>query len=296
MHIYHLFEQKKCVFSIEIFPPKKDGALATSLFPLLREMQQLQPDFMSVTYGAGGSATNNSTCEIASFLKNELQIEPLAHLTCIHSTHEQVNAVLDTLKQHDIQNVLALRGDNNPELQSPSEFGYASDLVQLIKCSGDFNVVGACYPEGHVESENLRIDVERMRYKIEAGVSHLITQLFFDNGCYFRLLNMARKAGYTLPIQAGVMPIVNTRQVQRTVALSSASLPPKFTKMLSKYDANAEALFDAGIDYAIEQMRDLIIGGADGVHLYAMNNPVVAKRIYDGICDLLPSKGDTICK
>ena len=161
------------------------------------------------------------------------------------------------------------------------------DRAQAITEYGGFSLAGACYPEGHVESASLARDVESLQYKIDAGVSHLITQLFFDNGTFYRFLNLARKAGITVPVQAGVMPIVNVRQISRTVALSSASLPHSFTKMISRWEHDEQALFDAGIDYAISQIRDLITGGADGVHLYAMNNPEVARRVYDGVSDLL---------
>lgn len=290
MLISEMFRKKPCVFSIEVFPPKKEGAVQSVLYPALEEMRGLRPDFISVTYGAGGGAAGQSTAQIASYLKNELGVESLAHLTCVHSTREQVNAALAALRAAGVENVLALRGDVNPALPRQTDFTYASDLTAAIAAFGGFDIAGACYPEGHAECASLRQDVENLRHKVDAGATHLITQLFFDNGCYYRFLNMARKAGVAVPVQAGVMPIVTGRQIERTVKLSSASLPPRFTKMISKYADDAQALFDAGIDYAIEQLRDLITGGADGVHLYAMNNAAVARRVYDGICDLLPGR------
>lgn len=290
MLISEMFRKKPCVFSIEVFPPKKEGAVQSVLYPALEEMRGLRPDFISVTYGAGGGAAGQSTAQIASYLKNELGVESLAHLTCVHSTREQVNAALAALRAAGVENVLALRGDVNPALPRQTDFTYASDLTAAIAAFGGFDIAGACYPEGHAECASLRQDVENLRHKVDAGATHLITQLFFDNGCYYRFLNMARKAGVAVPVQAGVMPIVTGRQIERTVKLSSASLPPRFTKMISKYGDDPRALFDAGIDYAIEQLRDLITGGADGVHLYAMNNAAVARRVYDGICDLLPGR------
>lgn len=287
MHICEKFKEKPCVFSIEVFPPKKAEATAESLYPVLKTMSSLNPDYISVTYGAGGGEAGKSTGEIAGYIKNELGIESLAHLTSVNATKSQVMETMKTLQEKNVENILALRGDLDPAAPRKTDFPHGSDLAKFIHDNGSFGIAGACYPEGHVESSSLREDVANLRYKQEAGVGHLITQLFFDNIHYYRFLNLARKTGITLPVQAGIMPIVNKRQIQRTIALSSASLPPKFTKMISRYDHDEQALFDAGIEYAVEQIRDLIEGGADGIHLYAMNNAVVAQRVYEGICDLL---------
>ena len=269
MFIHEMFQQKPCVFSVEVFPPKKAGAAEETLYPVLRELCTLGPDYISVTYGAGGGTAGQSTAKIASYIKNGLHVEALAHLTCVNSTRVQVEETLTRLREDNVENVLALRGDINPDLPRRMDFLHASDLAKAIA---------------------LKADVESLRYKAEAGVSHLITQLFFDNVSYYRFLNMARKAGISLPVQAGIMPIVSKRQIERTVALSSASLPPQFTKMISRYDHDEQALFDAGIEYAVTQIRDLITGGADGIHLYAMNNARVARLVYEGIRDLLPER------
>jgi len=290
MYIAELYRQTPCVFSIEVFPPKKEGAVEGVLYPTLEKMRALQPDFISVTYGAGGGEAGRSTARIAAHIKNNLGVESLAHLTCVYATRAGISGTLTELKTAGVENILALRGDRSPDRPPETDFPYASDLAAAITQFGGFDVAGACYPEGHFESPSLRQDVENLRHKAEAGVTHLITQLFFDNVCFYRFLNLARKAGLSLPVSAGVMPIVNHRQIERTVALSSASLPPKFTKMVSKYDGDAQGLFEAGIEYAIEQIRDLIAGGADGIHLYAMNNAEVAARVYDGIRDLLPKR------
>ncbi len=288
MYIRQLFAQKPCVFSIECFPPKVADNYP-KMQQTLREMKELAPDYISVTYGAGGTAPGGiSTCQIASFIKNELGIEPLAHLTCMGADPQKVDQVLDQLFGAGIRNVLALRGDKNPNLPLSREFPHASDLSAYIRGKyGSFGLSGACYPEGHTESPSPAQDVAMLKVKQEAGVSHLVSQLFFDNAKYYRFLNMARKAGVDLPISAGVMPIVRQSQIQRTVALSSASLPSAFTKMISRYQDDEASLYQAGIEYAVNQLRDLIEGGADGVHLYAMNNPDVARQVKQGIEDLL---------
>lgn len=224
MYIRQLFAQKECVFSIEVFPPKQQASYE-KLQQTLRDMRALQPDFISVTYGAGGvSPGGATTCQLASFIKNELEVEPLAHLTCMGATEQGLRRTLDELFAAGIQNLLPLRGDRGPALQPSKRFAHASDLAAFIRGQyGSFGLSGACYPEGHVESENLARDVQALLYKQQAGVTHLITQLFFDDLYFYRFLNMARKAGVVLPVSAGVMPIVSKRQIERTVALSAAS-------------------------------------------------------------------------
>lgn len=286
MKINKFFENGRPVFSLEVFPPKKSTSL-DAIFGTLDLLKELGPDFISVTYGAGASVADTSTVQIASHIKSKLGIESLAHLTCVASTNEQVDERVAQFKAANIENVLALRGDINPEIEPAHDFEHASDLAKKIMASGDFNVVGACYPEGHYENKTLEIDIDNLKYKIDAGVSHLITQLFFDNSLFYHFIETARARGVNVPVQAGIMPIVNARQIERTVALSGASLPPKFTKMISKYDHDCEALFEAGIEYATEQIIDLIKNGVDGIHLYAMNNAVVAKRVYDGVCSVM---------
>jgi methylenetetrahydrofolate reductase (NADPH) len=287
MNIETLYKKKSCVFSIECFPPKQ-AASYEQMQQTLRRMAGLSPDFISVTYGAGGSAGGVSTVEIADFLKNTLHVEPMAHLICMGSDRAGTAAALAALEKAGVENVLALRGDETPLRPKNPDFRHASDLMEFIRTEAPaVCYAGACYPEGHPESESPAADVENLKYKQAAGAGFLISQLFFDNNQYYRFLNRARKAGLTLPVSAGVMPIVKKTQIERTVALSSASLPPEFTKMISRYQNDEQALFDAGIDYAVRQLRDLIEGGADGVHLYAMNSFTVAERVCDGIRDLL---------
>ena len=287
MYIRQMFAQKPCVFSIECFPPKQVENYA-KMQETLRKMAKLEPSFISVTYGAGGSAGGVSTVEIASFLKNELNVEPMAHLVCMGSDKQSMTDTCDRLFAAGVNNILALRGDRTPLRPESPDFPHASDLARFLRANyGSFGLSGACYAEGHPEAATLGEDIDNLLLKEEAGVSHLITQLFFDNAKFYRFLNMARKRGVHLPVSAGVMPIVKKNQIERTVALSSASLPAEFTKMISRYQDDDAALYEAGIDYAVRQIRDLIEAGADGIHLYAMNNAEVARRIYEGISDLL---------
>lgn len=285
--ISQLYRQKPCVFSIECFPPKQTTKFA-AMQDTLRRMKALDPDFISVTYGAGGSAGGVSSVQVASFLKNELGIQPLAHVLCMGSDRQKAAAQLEALRAAGVRDVLALRGDRTPLRPESPDFHHACDLMDFIRDTApDISFAGACYPEGHPEAESLAADVANLRHKQQAGASHLVSQLFFDNGKYYRFLNMARKAGVTLPISAGVMPIVRRSQIERTVALSSASLPSAFTRMISRWQDDPQSLYQAGIEYAVEQLRDLIEGGADGVHLYAMNDAGVAAAVYAGIRDLL---------
>ena len=287
MKIVDQFKAKRCVFSIECFPPKQTTQM-DKLRATLFAMKDLAPDFISVTFGAGGSAGGISTVEVANLIQNEVGIPALAHLICMGNDKASASRILDELEQVGVHDVLALRGDRTPSRPASPDFVHASDLTAFIKAyKPDFSVHGACYPEGHPEADTLRQDVENLCIKQAAGAEHLVTQLFFDNMYFYRFLNLARRAGITLPVSAGVMPIVKRSQIERTVALSSASLPSDFTHMISRWQDDPAALYDAGIEYAVRQLRDLIEGGADGVHLYAMNDAVVARKVYDGIRDLL---------
>ena len=287
MKIVDQFKAKRCVFSIECFPPKQTTQM-DKLRATLFAMKDLAPDFISVTFGAGGSAGGISTVEVANLIQNEVGIPALAHLICMGNDKASASRILDELEQVGVHDVLALRGDRTPSRPASPDFVHASDLTAFIKAyKPDFSVHGACYPEGHPEADTLRQDVENLCIKQAAGAEHLVTQLFFDNMYFYRFLNLARRAGITLPVSAGVMPIVKRSQIERTVALSSASLPSDFTRMISRWQDDPAALYDAGIEYAVRQLRDLIEGGADGVHLYAMNDAVVARKVYDGIQDLL---------
>ncbi|PID75693.1 MAG: methylenetetrahydrofolate reductase [NAD(P)H] [Deltaproteobacteria bacterium] len=285
MTIKELFTHKK-VFSFEVFPPKKNSSI-TTIYDTLAELSDLQPDFISVTYGAGGNAADNTTCEIASFIKKRYNINSLAHLTCINSSKKDVDTVLESLKKEKITNILALRGDINPDIQRQGDFHYASELVEYIKEKGDFSISGACYPEGHLESENAINDIHFLKQKVDAGVDHLISQLFFDNNLFYSFIEKTRIAGITVPIQAGIMPVVNKKQIERMVSLCGVSLPAKFSKTMKRFEYNNEALRDAGIAYAVNQIIDLVANGVDGIHLYTMNNPYIARKIAGSIKNII---------
>lgn len=288
MKIPEMFQQKKPVFSMEIFPPKKKANI-DSIYETVEKLKVCDPDFISVTYGAGGSMTDNYTCEIASNIKKRFGIETLAHLTCINSSREDVKEMIGRFQAADIKNVLTLRGDIVPDQDIKKDFHHANELAIEVqrKCNDDLEILGACYPEGHYESKSLDEDIQNLKYKIDAGVKVLISQLFFDNQLFYEFVGKARMMGINVPVSAGIMPIINSRQIERTVALSGASLPHDFTKMIGLYENKPEELFEAGIQYASDQIRDLIKSGVDGIHLYIMNNPKVALRVYDNIKDLL---------
>jgi methylenetetrahydrofolate reductase (NADPH) len=288
MRIRETFK-RKTVFSFEIFPPKKTSPVET-IYKTLDELKDLSPDFISVTFSAGGSGNGALSCEIASRIKDNYGITPMIHLPCINYTRNEILSVLSELDKRGIENILALRGDINPDIEPKRQFQYASDLISFIKEHGDFDIAAACYPEGHIESESLVTDVLNLRKKVEAGADHLISQLFFDNAAFSNFRENAAIAGINVPIEAGIMPVVNKKQIERMVAMCGASLPSKFSKMMQKYENNPEALRDAGIAYAIDQIVDLLSDGVDGIHLYTMNNPYIARKIYDAISGIIGSE------
>jgi len=284
--IRDLFKNGRTVFSFEIFPPKKNGSIDT-IYKTLDELTDLRPDFISVTYGAGGSLPGCSTREIVSVIKEKYHTESIAHLTCVNSTKADIDRVIEEFKRYGIENVLALRGDVNPDIPPKEDFKHASDLITYMKERSDLGFSGGCYPEGHPESPSLDEDIENLKRKVDAGAEHLISQLFFDNAQFYIFLEKVRKAGITVPIEAGIMPCVNAKSIQRMVGLCGASLPPKFAKLIARFGDNAEAMRDAGIAYANEQIIDLVSNGADGIHLYTMNNPYVARKISEGVSSVI---------
>ena len=286
MIIETLFEKKKPVLSFEIFPPKKEAELQ-NIDATLETLAKLHPDFISVTFGAGGSSTNNKTVELAKKIKKDYGIEPLVHLTCLSHSREEIKAILNELQEAQLWNVLALRGDRNPDIPPKDDFHYANELVEYIKAQGDFHVSGACYPEVHTEAEDGVTDIRNLKKKVDAGAGHLVSQLFFDNDNFYDFLVKLRIAGIDVPVEAGIMPVTNRAQIKRMVTMCGAVLPEKFEKILEKYGNNKEALFDAGMAYAVSQIVELIAHGVDGIHIFTMNNPVVAGRICDGIRNLV---------
>jgi len=288
MKIKEIFNKKKFVFSFEIFPPKVTSSVET-IYKTLEALSDLRPDFISVTYGAGGGSNQNKTKEISSLIKNKYGIESLAHLTCISSTKEEINHILKELQEEGIENILALRGDIPIEEEVKGDFRYASDLTSFINETGKFDIAGTCYPEGHNDSLNIEEDVKNLKYKIESGVTHLITQLFYDNNDFYRFLDLAKKYNINVPIEAGIMPLTNKKQIQRIATLSGSKIPKKYNKIMDKFEYDTDALADAGIAYATEQIIDLIAMGVDGIHLYTMNNPYIARKTHNSIISIIHS-------
>lgn len=287
MKISEILQTRKLTVSFEIFPPKQDSAY-DGVINCADELSTYQPDFISVTYGAGGGTSSN-TVKIVSHLQNAVGVTPLAHLTCLSSTKAEVGAILDELKAKKIPNILALRGDRPKETDFvPSgDYRNASDLIADIRSKGDFCIGGACYPEGHPESSNKDKDLDNLKIKVDAGCSFLTTQMFFDNNMLYSFLYRAQAKGITVPVLAGIMPVTNGAQLKRMVALSNAYLPPKFLALVDRFGDSNEAMKQAGIAYATEQIIDLITNGVRGIHIYAMNKPDVVRKIMNNISEII---------
>ena len=285
MKIKDIYQNKKTVISLEIFPPKIDSPVET-IYQTLEELSDINPDFISVTYGAGGKAKDR-TVEIASKIKNEYQIESLAHLTCISATKDQIRNSFAEMEKYKVENILALRGDlpEDPDFEFPNplQYRHASDLIQDIKEEGGFSVGGACYPEGHIDCENKIQDIKYLKQKVDMGAEFLITQLFFDNELFYRFMEEIDLAGINVPVSAGIMPVLNKNQIIRITKLAGCVIPPKFQRILNRYEDNPAALKEAGEAYAIEQIIDLMAWGVKGIHLYTMNKPDTARRIIGNI-------------
>jgi methylenetetrahydrofolate reductase (NADPH) len=291
MFIRDLFRRRSPVVSFEIFPPKREYPLET-VYTTVEALRDLGPDFISVTYGAGGSSRER-TVDIAAAVKERWGLTPLAHLTCLEQTEAEVDAVLDTLRERGIHNILALRGDPpQSSLGGASsggeDFHFAADLVRHIttRHPGAFSIGAAAYPEGHATCDSLEEDLRHLKEKVEAGVDFLVTQLFFDNDLFFRFAERLDALDVRVPVTAGIMPVLNARQIGRIVSLSGASIPPKFARIMARYENAPEALADAGIAYATEQIIDLLSWGVAGVHLYTMNRPDVTRRIMANIASV----------
>ncbi len=279
--------EKKPIFSFEVFPPKPTSPVE-SVSNAFAELSALKPDFISVTYGAGGGLNGGAlTCELASKLLHEYGIKPVAHLPCISYTRDEIRTVLQDFREHGITDILALRGDKSPDRPEKNDFRYASDLIEFIRREGDFNISAACYPEVHPEARTAADDLRHLKEKVDKGASHLISQLFFDNSHFYDFREKCDIIGINVPIEAGIMPVVNAAQINRMVSLCGASLPRKFTVMMQRFGHSPEAIRDAGIAYAVDQIVDLAANGVDGIHLYTMNNPYVARRITEAVSGIL---------
>ncbi len=281
-----LYDGKKPVFSCEIYPPKKDADF-TDINNKLMELKEIGPDFISVTYGAGGSNAGKAL-EIASYAKNTCGLEVLSHITSVGFDRKRLEDGLKSFRESSIDNVLALRGDR-PKAMTDDEFNrrdfmHASDMASFIRREyPDFTVAGACYPEKHFEAPDLETDADNLKIKTDSGCSFLISQLFFDNDTFLRLLERMKKKGINVPVSAGIMPITSAKMLGSTVTLSGTSVPKSLSDIIAKYGEEPESMKEAGISYAIKQAENLLKEGVDGIHLYIMNKPRLAKQIFEAI-------------
>ncbi|MBR6823878.1 MAG: methylenetetrahydrofolate reductase [Firmicutes bacterium] len=290
MKLSQLFSQNKLSLSFEVFPPKTDSAFDTVKFAT-EEIAKLRPSFMSVTYGAGGG-TSQYTLDIAKNIKDSHGVPTLAHLTCVSSTKETVREKIAQMQAAGIENVMALRGDLTPALEQTDRskwaYRHAIDLIRDIKESGaDFCIGGACYPEVHPESANQKEDIYYLKEKVDAGCSFLTTQMFFDNNLLYNFLYKIREAGITVPVIPGIMPITNANQVERAIKLSGSFMPQRFKALVDKFGHSPEAMKQAGIVYATDQIIDLFANGITNVHVYSMNKPDVAAQIQSNLSHIL---------
>ncbi|MCI9112515.1 MAG: methylenetetrahydrofolate reductase [NAD(P)H] [Eubacterium sp.] len=286
MKILEILKNNKVTVSFEIFPPKEWSKIENTK-AVVREMSKAKPAFMSVTYGAAGT-TSGFTTEIANEIKAS-GVTPLSHLTCLTSTKDKISSVINELKQNNIENILALRGDIPKDFVFPDEqhFHYAYELVNTIKEQGDFCIGGACYPEVHPESANKVEDIHHLKEKVDCGLDFITTQMFFDNDVFYNFRENCAIKGINIPIIAGIMPITNANQIKRSVELSGCKFPKKFEKIIERFGENPAAMKQAGIIYATEQIIDLMANGQNNIHIYTMNKPDVAEAIMKGLSEII---------
>ena len=286
MKVSELYKKGGRTLSFEIFPPKKDTELE-NIDETLDVLCELKPDFISVTFGAGGSSNCNRTIELAHKIKEKYHVEPVVHLTCLHYDKKEIDEFAGVLRDAGIENILALRGDEREEIPRKNDFAYASDMAAYLKEHYDFCILGACYPECHPESENMVDEIKHLKMKVNAGAEVLLSQLFFDNKIFYDFKERCRIADIDVPVIPGIMPVVKAAQIKRMVSMCNASFPVRFQKIVERYENNKEALFDAGMAYALSQIIDLLVSDTDGIHLYTMNNPRIARRICEGIRNIV---------
>lgn len=285
MKISDILREDKITLTYEVFPPRA-GDTYESVAEKARTIAGLHPAFMSVTYGAGGG-TSAYTVELASDISRRFGVESLAHLTCVSSTKEQVAQLLARLREHGVQNILALRGDIPEAGPTCTDYAYAEELVRDIKAQGDFCVGGACYPEGHPEAGGKINDIEHLKEKVDAGCEFLITQMFFDNSIFYNFLYRIRERGIEVPVIAGIMPVTNRKQIKRITQLSGNYLPEKFKAVVDRFGDDPAAMRQAGVAYATGQIIDLIANGVNHIHVFTMNKPEVAQGIHASLSELL---------
>ena len=294
MKIIDILDTKNMSLSFEVFPPKKESTFE-SVVAATEEIAACHPAFMSVTYGAGGG-TSRYTMEIAKNIKDKYNVPTLAHLTCVSSSRNMVHQKIQEMKEMGIVNVMALRGDLTPELEKtdPSTWDYkhATELVRELKEAGDFCVGAACYPEVHPDSVNQKDDLTHIKEKVEAGADFLTTQMVFDNNLFFNFMYKIREIGVTVPIIPGIMPITNANQVSRMVDLSNAYIPRKLLAICDRFRDSPEAMMQAGIAYATDQIIDLISNGVRGIHIYTMNKPEIAGAIIKNVDQIIKATNE----
>ncbi len=290
MKLTDIIKQDKLALSFEVFPPKTDSAFE-SVKSATEQIAALKPAFMSVTYGAGGG-TSKFTLDIAKNIKETYGVPTIAHLTCVSSTKETVHKKIEEIKAAGIKNIMALRGDIPADMLNSDrtkwEYHHAVDLIRELKeCSDDFCIGGACYPEIHPESKNRAEDIQHLKEKVEAGAEFLTTQMFFDNNLLYSFLYKIREAGITVPIVPGIMPITNANQVERAIKLSGSHMPQRFKSLVDKFGSDPDAMLQAGIAYATDQIIDLYANGITTVHVYSMNKPNIAEKILYNLSDII---------
>lgn len=285
MKIIDVITQNKLLLSFEVFPPKTESGFE-SVKTATEEIAKLSPSFVSVTYGAGGG-TSKYTLDIAKNIKELYGVPTIAHLTCVSSTKQTVAQKIEQIKAAGITNVMALRGDIPEHLQNSDrstwDYKYAIDLIRELKAAGDFCIGGACYPEIHPESNNQNDDIKYLKEKVDAGCDFLTTQMFFDNNLLYNFLYKIREAGITVPVIPGIMPITNSNQVERAIKLSGSFMPQRFKSLVDKFGSDPNAMKQAGIAYATDQIIDLYANGITNVHVYSMNKPEVAMSIQNNL-------------
>lgn len=287
MKLRDIIGKEKVTLSFEVFPPKTETNYQ-SVYDAAMDVAAIGPDYMSVTYGAGGS-TRGNTIKIAETIQKQYGVTAIAHLTCVGASAEDVRTYAAQMKAAGIENILALRGDRPSDYNGEAftDFHYASELIEEIKKTGDFCVGGACYPEGHTEAFNKKQDIENLKKKVDAGCEFLTTQMFFDNNILYNFLYRIREKGITVPVIAGIMPITRANQVKRACELSGCNVPERFRNLVDRFGTDPAAMEQAGIAYATDQIIDLIANGINNIHLYSMNKPHVAESIRNNISEMI---------
>lgn len=286
MYIRDQLSDDKVCLSLEIFPPKPGGDIL-AMYRVVKQMTALRPDFISVTYGAGGG-TAKTTVDIADFVQQQ-GVPALAHLTCVAASKEEVATALDEMRARGIHNILALRGDipQGADFPQPGQYCYAGEMVADIRSRGEFCIGAACYPEGHVEAASQSQDLDHVRQKVEAGCDFLTTQMFFDNNILYRYLYRLLKLGVKVPVLAGIMPVTQRKQIERITRMSGTQLPPRFLSIIDRFGDDNKSMRQAGVAYATEQIIDLIANGVNHIHLYTMNKPDIAADILGNLSSIL---------